>query len=180
LEKIAVGQLVWRRLTLALATWPTAAGWGFAAAALAAFVVTALPLGLASGVLIFGRAEPWPRLAAFAAVAIMVPCLAEELVFRAALLPQPSENGGRLIPAVAAVAAFTLWHPLNAALFLPGAWPLFADARFVLLTALLGVSCTAVYLRSGSVWPGVAIHWVVVMAWKAWLGGPLVVFGTRP
>jgi predicted Abi (CAAX) family protease len=71
---------------------------------------------------------------------------------------------------------FVAWHPLNAALFLPRAWGLFTDVRFLALVALLGACCSAVYLRCGSVWPCVAIHWLAVVAWKM-SGGPLVLFG---
>ena len=33
------------------------------------------------------------------------------------------------------------------------------------------------WARSGSLWPGVLMHWLAVLAWKLWLGGPTAVFG---
>jgi predicted Abi (CAAX) family protease len=74
----------------------------------------------------------------------------------------------------ASVVLFIAWHPLNAALFLPAARPLFGDLRFLALAGLLGLCCSVVYLRTGSVWPGVVLHWLVVFAWKGALGGRLV------
>ncbi len=159
------------RWPLALA-WPGWREWAFAGLLLAVFAAVAVPFGLMSGFLVPGRMPPWPSLAAFAAVAVVVPCLAEEMVFRVALLPR---EGPWLGWAALSVALFVAWHPLNAALFLSRAWGTFTDARFLLLAGLLGMCCTAAYLRSGSVWPGVAIHWAAVVGWKM-SGGPLELF----
>ncbi|MGL4554929.1 MAG: CPBP family glutamic-type intramembrane protease [Gemmataceae bacterium] len=168
------------RLVLALTTVPRPADWAFAAVALLAFAAVALPAGLATGVLSPGPGGTWPRLLVFAAVAVVAPSLGEELAFRAALLPHPSEGwsvSGRAARAAAAVSLFVLWHPLNAALFLPAARPLFYDVRFLALAAWLGACCAAVYLRTGSVWPPAALHWAAVVGWKAAFGGPLTLLG---
>jgi predicted Abi (CAAX) family protease len=168
---------VLRRWRLALCTAPRAADWMFAAVVLLALSAVSLPLGVLSGVLTISVGEIGPRLLAFALVAVVVPSLAEELAFRVTLLPHPSEKAS-LMHQMAAVAVsvvlFIAWHPINAALFLPAARPLFSDARFLALAGLLGLCCSVVYLRTGSVWPGVVLHWLVVVAWKAALGGRLV------
>jgi predicted Abi (CAAX) family protease len=140
---------------------------------LAIFAAIAVPFGLATGFLSMGTPPPWQRLLVFALVAVFVPCLGEELLFRAALLPRPEERIGtatRLVITLLSLALFVAWHPLNAAMFLHAAWPTFTDSRFLILAAVLGACCSAAYLRSGSVWPGVAIHWIAVVAWKL-LGG---------
>jgi predicted Abi (CAAX) family protease len=168
-----------RRWRLALSTAPRAADWAFAAAVLLIFSTLALPFGLTSGVLTIAVGEIGPRLLAFALIAVVVPSLAEELAFRVTLLPQPSERASvmhRIAAVAASVMLFVAWHPLNATLFLPAARPLFSDARFLTLAGLLGLCCSVVYLRTGSVWPGVALHWLVVVTWKAVLGGRLVLF----
>jgi predicted Abi (CAAX) family protease len=144
---------------------------------LAVFAALAIPFGVASGVL----HPTWPsdpgRLVLFALVAVVVPSLGEEILFRASLVPHRTEGGPWWGWVFASLVLFALWHPLNAALFLPRAWPLFSDPRFVVLTLLLGVALSVLYRRTGSLWPGVAFHWAVVVGWKACLGGPLVLFG---
>lgn len=176
-------QRVRRRCRRALTTAPAAGSWIFSLMVLVALAAVAVPFAIATELLRFEvTVEPWPRLVMFGAVAVLVPCLAEELVFRVTLLPHPSENpklAAQLGAGAMSTGLFILWHPVNAALLLPGAWPVFTDWRFLLLAGLLGVCCAAVYLRSGSVWPGVTLHWLVVMFWKAWLGGPLHLLGGR-
>ena len=39
------------------------------------------------------------------------------------------------------------------------------------MVACLGLACTLTRVRSGSIWPGVVIHWGVVVAWLALFGG---------
>lgn len=91
-----------------------------------------------------------------------VPALLEELLFR--VLPPP-----RLWPF--ALAAYVLFHPLNAWLFWPEARDVFYDPAFLFLAALLGGGCTLLYRRTRSLWPPVALHWLVVAGWLLFLGG---------
>ena len=164
-----------RRLALGLCTTGRLRDWWSAAVLLGTFGLVAVPFGLASGILRTAlTVTSAPRFLAFCLVALVVPSLAEESVFRAAILPHPTEQmsiGRRAVAFSAGLAAFVLWHPLNAWLFLPTARPVFWDGRFLILAGLLGACCTELYRRSGSVWPGVAFHWSVVIAWKAMLGG---------
>lgn len=97
--------------------------------------------------------------------AFLVPALAEEVVFRS-WLPR-----GAPLAAVASFIAFVLWHPLQVILNLPFARPEFTDASFLGLVAWLGLACTLARVRSGSIWPGVIIHWGVVVLWLALFGG---------
>jgi predicted Abi (CAAX) family protease len=163
------------RLALGLSTTGRIRDWWVAAVLLGAYGLVAVPFGLATGILrIAVQATSAPRFLAFCLVALVAPSLAEESIFRAALLPHPTENmpfGRRAVATSAGLASFVLWHPLNAWLFLPTARPVFWDGRFLALAGLLGACCTGLYQRSGSVWPGVAFHWMVVVAWKAIFGG---------
>lgn len=117
-----------------------------------------------AGVLVL---DPMPRdnVGAISLSAFLVPALAEELVFRS-WLPR-----GGAIAAVASFVAFVLWHPLQVILHLPFARPEFTDASFLGLVAWLGLACTLARVRSGSIWPGVIIHWGVVVLWLALFGG---------
>ena len=111
--------------------------------------------------------NPVPRdnVGAISLSAFLVPALAEELVFRS-WLPR-----GAPLAAVASFLAYVFWHPLQVILHLPFARPEFTDASFLGLVAWLGLACTLARVRSGSIWPGVVIHWGVVVLWLALFGG---------
>jgi predicted Abi (CAAX) family protease len=36
---------------------------------------------------------------------------------------------------------------------------------------VLGLGCAVMKLKTGSVWPAVILHWVLVVVWQTWLGG---------
>lgn len=97
--------------------------------------------------------------------AFVMPSLLEELVFRGWL------RRGAPIPAIASFLAFVFWHPLQVMLNLPFARPEFTSPGFLMVVATLGFACTLTRVRSGSIWPGVVIHWGVVVAWLALFGG---------
>lgn len=127
------------------------------------FALVALLTGLASGLL-------QPETARTAALPLLlrtlvVPSLAEELLFR--VLPPPRLWGF-------ALAAYILFHPLNAWLFSLEARDVFYNPLFLLLAALLGASCTLLYRRTRSLWPPVVMHWLVVAGWLLFLGGESV------
>lgn len=164
------------RVHLALASWPDRRGWVETAGLFAAFSLAALVLGASSGFL--GLALPaaagTARLLAHVAGSLIFPALAEETLFRVLLLPHFAERAplSRAVKWTAlSLALFIVWHPLNAWLFLPVARPVFTDPVFLTLAGLLGLTCSVAYLRTGSVWPPVLIHWLVVVVWKALFGG---------
>mmetsp|Transcript_25132 Transcript_25132/g.83854 ORF Transcript_25132/g.83854 Transcript_25132/m.83854 type:complete len:274 (-) Transcript_25132:15-836(-) len=43
--------------------------------------------------------------------------------------------------------------------------PVFRDVRFLVLALILGTSCQEALLRTGSVWPGIVMHWLWVWCW---------------
>ena len=152
--------------TLALRTSPTWRGWREALFLLAVLCVFAAVLGTNAGLFTFSWTTDWPRLIAIALVAIIIPALAEEMVFRILLA------GRRGVwRAGMALTLFILWHPAQLWLGLPMAQPVFADPAFLAIAAALGLACTISYRRSGSVWPAVAMHWAVVVMWKGFAGG---------
>lgn len=97
--------------------------------------------------------------------AFLMPALLEELLFRS-WLPR-----GAAFAAIASFIAFVLWHPLQVWLNLPFGRPEFTRPGFIMVVACLGFACTLTRIRSGSIWPGVVIHWGVVVAWLALFGG---------
>jgi predicted Abi (CAAX) family protease len=176
-----LAQLVGLRLVRSCATIPTPAQWLEVAVLAVLFALVAVPVGLASGLLTFApTGDARLTLLGFAAVALGVPCFAEELLFRAALLPHPSEKSSRRWVAwsvAVSVSAFVLWHPFGGWLFAPWARPLFYNGVFLVLCAMFGLVASVAYLRTGSVWPCVLMHWAVVVAWKLWFGGWIMAFG---
>ncbi len=122
-------------------------------------------LGWAGGFVSFAPSDPIALLR-LAAVALIVPALGEELVFRVALLPPP-RSGASLTRCALAIAMFVLWHPLQV-LWFGASWAETVwNPWFLAAVAILGVALTRIYLASASVWPAVVVHWLVVVAWKA-------------
>ena len=138
-------------------------------AALEALVLFLLVLfagawAVSSGALVI---DPMPRgqLMTLWLSAFLMPSLLEELVFRG-WLPRSAP-----LAAILSFVAFVLWHPLQVWLNLPFARPEFLRPGFLIAVAALGFACTLTRIRSGSIWPGVVIHWGVVVAWLAIFGG---------
>ena len=133
------------------------------------FALVAVPFSLLSG--LFEWAPSSEGLLALALLAVVLPALGEELIFRAPLL-WFQKRGAVFWPAALSLILFVLWHPFNAWLFLQEARTLATDPRFLFLVVGLGLACTFATLRSGSLWPAVLIHWLVVVSWKGLFGGP--------
>jgi predicted Abi (CAAX) family protease len=145
------------------------------------FIATTLPAGFASGLLTYSPTQEGAgSLVVFAAVALAVPCLFEETLFRAALLPHPDERcpvRWLVLNLMAAVALFVIGHSLVAWLLAPATRPLAYHPVFLGLCPVFGLITSLVYLRTGSIWPGVLMHWAVVVGWKIWFGGWIFAFG---
>lgn len=172
-----------RELRTALLSWPDASAWRRCAAPVAAYAAAALVLGAASEFL-RPAPLPWgPRWLWLPWSMLLVPSLFEELFFRGLFLPNriaspEAARGwrrpGPLALAVLGLAAYVLWHPLYAAVLrrLDPASPIpVFDPAFLTLTALLGLCCSACYLRTGSIWAPTAVHWASVLVWVFLLGG---------
>lgn len=116
----------------------------------------------------FGPFDPSlaPDRLARALLALLLPALAEEAVFRWPVARRRTRRAALL-----SAAAFALWHPLGGWL-LPPARPVLWDPVFLLLATALGAACAWSARRSGTVWPAVAIHWAAVAGWTLLWGGP--------
>ncbi|WP_417483395.1 type II CAAX prenyl endopeptidase Rce1 family protein [Maricaulis sp.] len=129
-------------------------------------MIFALVIGTGAGLFTFARPADWPALIITALIAIIIPALAEEMVFRVLI----AGRRGRWRAGLALIL-FVLWHPAQLWLGLPLAQPVFANPAFLTITAALGLACTLSWRRSGSIWPAVAMHWAVVVVWKGLAGG---------
>jgi len=159
-----------KRLVSALTSWPDVAGWrwGFVVSAVALMTIAAV-----AGLSGLAHWQPdftgWPvRLG----MIVLVPALSEELIFRGLLTPTRGESRYDYGWLVAGLAAFVLWHVVEALTFLPGAAYLFLRPDFLICAAILGAACAAMRYRTGSLWPAVLLHGVTVFVWQTALGGP--------
>jgi predicted Abi (CAAX) family protease len=66
---------------------------------------------------------------------------------------------------------FAAWRPVET-LYLRHAAPIFLRGDFLICAAILGAGCAVIRWRTASLWPCVALHWLVVVVWQTWLGGP--------
>ena len=161
IERCGTASSIFADATKAVRTWPGPGHWGQSLLLFAIFALIAAYLGQHESLFKFSVTPDAGRLLVLAAVAFVVPALAEETVFRVIL----AGRTGR-VRAVIALAAFVLWHPVQVWLGLPMAQPVFLEPAFLVMAALLGVVCILAYRRSGSIWPAVMIHWLTVVAWK--------------
>ena len=103
-----------------------------------------------------------------------LPALMEELLFRVLWLPHPTQVvswGNWSLWATIGLLLFVVYHPLNAKTFYKVGDPIFFKPTFLLLSGLLGLTCTIVYAVTGALLSIVLIHWLVVGVWLLGLGG---------
>merc|ERR1719277_1194993 len=63
---------------------------------------------------------------------------------------------------VAALVIFIFYHRDLLHASNPAIYPIFTSLQFTVLAAILGVACQEALLQTGSVWPGVVMHWLWV------------------
>ena len=143
----------------------------WAEAAVLLVLVGALALGIEGATDMFGPRDlslHGDRLT-LVLIALIVPSLAEELVFRGPLvLPR-----FRTLPVAAILlVAFVAWHPVQAYLLFPGEAELFSSLAFLAVAAALGLAASVSAWRSGGLILPVLMHWTLVAGWIIGWGGP--------
>jgi uncharacterized protein len=162
------------RLKIGLTTLPRRKDAAFIAWVCLGYFGLAWLIGFGTGLY---RFEPHLRVDLFrlALVAFFVPAMGEEVFFRGVMVPSRATHSSAYGRIALALLVFLLWHPLNAFLFFPSVVPLFCGWRFLTVTALLGLACTALWRRTRSLWPAIILHWLVVVVWKTFLGAPRMI-----
>lgn len=167
-----IANLLWERIVVVLTTMPNGRDLGLTAVALAGYAVLALSIGFFSGFLQWQvHAENRWQIVLQTLVA---PALFEEIVFRGLLLPHPGEGhttGTVLLWSSLSLFLFVIYHPINGLTLYKQGYFTFRQPVFLVLATLLGVTCTVLYLLTGSLWLSVVVHWIVVVIWLGWLGG---------
>lgn len=156
-------------LLAGLRTVPPGAGW-FRAGLELGWTIPCLLVVAHFGGLIRPQSAPDAITAVgLAATLFVAPALGEELLFRGLVVPRDRPGA---VPIALSVALFVAWHPLQAVTFGPPWAAAFMNPWFLACTAILGLALARIYAATGSLWPGVVAHWLVVLGWKLWLGGP--------
>ncbi|MFL6862041.1 MAG: phospholipase effector Tle1 domain-containing protein [Allosphingosinicella sp.] len=168
------GQGLGARLRRLLATWPGAKEWG-AASAEALWLVPALAILAWLGGFLHTSPLPASLGLPLGLAALLALAFGEETLFRGVLLKPPPIGTSALGPAALSAALFTLWHPLQrlACHWLwadqcPLPWARLACSFWFLAACFaLGFACARAVLKTRSIWPAVALHWIVLAAWVA-------------
>ncbi len=163
---VAVKQ-TWR----ALKVWPAAGRWKAALGiALPAVVIIALS-GYLGGWLRFDPVVDLQSALMAAFILLLIPALAEELIFRGILLSWLATFSQRLGNWLS-IGLYVLWHPLQALTFSLPWSAIFLQPSFLFATFILGIVLTHIRIVSQSLWPVIAIHWLLVLLWKLLFAGP--------
>ena len=161
---------LYARLASSLATWPDAAGWRFSVAVGTATLAAVGVVGFSSGLYALHTAN-LNGLPLRLLTVLIAPAFGEEAVFRGLLIPSRAETPRPTLQIVLATSVFIAWHLVEAKLILPAAASLFERPDFLACAGLVGLGCAVIRWRTGSLWPAVALHWLMVTIWQTWLGG---------
>jgi predicted Abi (CAAX) family protease len=164
-----------RRILASMILLPDRQDWGMTVLLLLAYGAIAVPIGVKAGFLQWRPIRQKPiQFVKTLVFLFLCPALWEELVFRVILLPYPDELNSPVITfgwAMLSLTLFVLYQPLNALTLYKAGNPTFFQPVFLVLTALLGLTCTIAYWLTGSLWAIALIHWVVVVIWLLCLNG---------
>ncbi len=163
------------QLLRGLRTVPSRRDIVFAALVTGGYFILTGAIGFGSGLLRPSIAPLTPGLIAAVPLLLFIfPSIPEEVVFRGLLLPHRGSAPSRkrmVVETAISTTLFVVWHPFNAATINPSAYAIFTDPRFLVLVVLLGLTCAITYLRSGSLWIPIVIHWLTILPWVLLLGG---------
>ena len=137
------------------------------------YVCASLAIGFYAGLFSLGVID-YPMSIILPFSLFIFPSLLEEAFFRGVLIPNNAvtQSKSRIVAYIAvSTAAFVLWHPANALTINTPAAALFLNPAFLLIVALLGITCSVSYVLSRSLWTPIIIHWLTVVVWVIFLGG---------
>ncbi|MDJ0648845.1 MAG: CPBP family glutamic-type intramembrane protease [Xenococcaceae cyanobacterium MO_188.B19] len=166
--------IVIQRVIWGFSNLPTVNDWLNGIILILVYAVIALPVGFWLNFLQLDIQYSGKIVIKIMTTSFIAPAILEELVFRVVLLPQSSEYvsfKALLVYSIISLLLFIIYHPLNGITFFPAGRKTFFNPVFLFLAALLGLICTIAYLRSGSIWISVVIHWLTVVTWLLCFGG---------
>ena len=153
-----------QRLLARATTLPPPSGW---------IPVAGLLIGLLIVSWLLDRLDlvPWRPDPAIPALPVLATFLgfavAEEAVFRGMILRPPPDGASAFGPAAWSALLFALWQPFFGRL-LHGHWDSYMGTTgFMVGSFLLGFVCAKLVLSTRSLWPAVALHWLVAIGGMA-------------
>jgi predicted Abi (CAAX) family protease len=152
----------------ALRTPPGPRGWLETAVGIAGVYLLLGPALLASGLLRYDP-RPWLEALLVIAIALPIPAICEEFVFRGPI-PSRGETGRPILWILASTLVFSSWHVVQARVF-AGA-EVFMRPDFLAATLVIGGVCGVLRYRTGSLWPPILLHWIAPSTWLSLFGGP--------
>ncbi len=165
----------WLALLHGFQSWPDSSAWLMSVLVMVIYGVLARWVGKRSGIFVkLDTPLPLKQKMLLIGRIIVHPAITEESLYRGLLLPPPS-----LSPIVPrdflwyglSLLLFVLAHPVNAWLLRRPARPVFTNPIFLLLVTLFGICVSLIYALSGSLWPPILFHGVVVYVWLTNYGG---------
>ena len=156
-------------LAAGLRSWPGFAGWCRAGLELGWAIPCLLIVAHLGGLVRLQFPPDAITTLGLAATLFVAPALGEELLFRGLIIPRDRPGG---VAIALSVALFVAWHPLQAVTLGPPWAVAFLDPWFLVCAAILGLALARIYAVTRSLWPCVVGHWMIVLVWKALLGGP--------
>jgi predicted Abi (CAAX) family protease len=160
-------RLIWRELVIALRSWPDKQGWWRT-------VKTGIPALLLIALLAWaGRfADAGPDRNAhdpslLATMWLFFAALANELVFRGLLMSAAWRLSKRWAAWIT-VIAFAATYPLQAVMLGFGSGGLYFYPGFIIAAFLCGMVLAHVRIVAQSLWPAIALHWLLLLCWY-WL-----------
>lgn len=139
------------------------------------FSLIVLPLGFHSQFLAFGIAEISLTAALKVTFLLLImPSVVEEIIFRVFMTYHKTEEalGNKaFVWWCISLISYIIYHPLNSVTFYPEGFPTFINPIFLISTTLLGIACTYLYWKTGSIYPSIIIHWITVVVWLLFLSG---------
>ncbi|MEE9415174.1 MAG: CPBP family glutamic-type intramembrane protease [Acidimicrobiales bacterium] len=106
---------------------------------------------------------------------VLYPSVIEEVIFRGILLRRELSEARpvkRFCALTLSALLFVAWHPLNHYLIGLSDTSLFIKPEFLVIVTALGYLTGHLYLRTRSLWPAIAVHWLTTLIWNLFLGRP--------
>jgi predicted Abi (CAAX) family protease len=170
-----INLLVKSRLVNAVLSFPNSSDCFWSFILLLIFSSIVIPLGFSLDFLKFEVPKiSWKVLLRVLLMTLFFPAAAEEAIFRVLLLPHKVEQASlatKCFLGSISLILFIVYHPLSARFFARNAQSTFNSFTFLTLAAILGAVCTVSYLQSGSIYPPMILHWILVLGWLLCLGG---------
>lgn len=151
-----------------LTTFPQPSNFLFCGIVFVTYVVCSLLVILYTKSFRWAPAYPNCIAAFLAFLPLTIHSFIEELAFRGMFIPHKSRRTARgkvLIISTIGIFIFVAWHPMMALFFKSSPQHIFMNPTFLAIVTLMAIANTLTYLKSGSLWMPIFIHWSTLFVW---------------